>query len=75
MRSFGPYIALHLRYEKDMLAFSGCTYGLSQTESEELAMIRQGLRIYLLHTVLLVFFTTVDITSCSIELCFLLLFL
>jgi len=47
MRSFGPYIALHLRYEKDMLAFSGCTYGLSQTESEELAMIRQGLRIYL----------------------------
>jgi hypothetical protein len=47
MRSFGPYIALHLRYEKDMLAFSGCTYGLSQTESEELAVIRQGLRVYL----------------------------
>ncbi|PWZ18098.1 Uncharacterized protein Zm00014a_040956 [Zea mays] len=45
MRSFGKYIALHLRYEKDMLAFSGCTYGLSRTESEELAMIRQGLRV------------------------------
>jgi len=74
MRSFGPYIALHLRYEKDMLAFSGCTYGLSQTESEELAMIRQGLRIYLFIThCLACFFTTVDITSCSIELCFFIL--
>ena len=80
MRSFGPYIALHLRYEKDMLAFSGCTYGLSQTESEELAMIRQGLRIYLfiylfITHCLACFLTTVDIISCSIELCFLLLFL
>jgi hypothetical protein len=48
MKSFGPYIALHLRYEKDMLAFSGCTYGLSQTESDELTTIRQGLQIYVL---------------------------
>lgn len=62
MRSFGPYIALHLRYEKDMLAFSGCTYGLSQTESEELAVIRQGLRVYL-HCLACIL-TAVDVTSC-----------
>eukprot|EP00249_Psilotum_nudum_P009158 c21743_g1_i2 orf=800-2347(-) len=36
----GRYIALHLRFEPDMLAFSGCYYGGGEKELRELGSIR-----------------------------------
>ncbi|KAL3638954.1 O-fucosyltransferase 16 [Castilleja foliolosa] len=35
------YIALHLRFEPDMLAFSGCYYGGGDKETRDLAKIRR----------------------------------
>ncbi|KAL1541708.1 Rhamnogalacturonan I rhamnosyltransferase 1 [Salvia divinorum] len=40
LRRNGPFLVLHLRYEMDMLAFSGCTQGCNSEEVEELASMR-----------------------------------
>lgn len=40
LRQNGPFLVLHLRYEMDMLAFSGCTQGCNEDEVEELTRMR-----------------------------------
>ncbi|CAA0828315.1 O-fucosyltransferase family protein [Striga hermonthica] len=40
LRQKGPFLVLHLRYEMDMLSFSGCTQGCNSEEVNELTTMR-----------------------------------
>lgn len=42
LRARGPFLVLHLRYEMDMLSFSGCAEGCTKEEAEELTSLRHS---------------------------------
>jgi hypothetical protein len=43
LQARGRFMVLHLRYEKDMLAFSGCTNGCTPEEADDLTRMRWDL--------------------------------
>ena len=40
LQAKGTFLVLHLRYEMDMLAFSGCTHGCTEAEADSLTKLR-----------------------------------
>ncbi|QCD90190.1 GDP-fucose protein O-fucosyltransferase [Vigna unguiculata] len=40
LKEKGPFLSLHLRYEMDMIAFSGCNEGCNKEEIDELTKMR-----------------------------------
>ncbi|OMO72225.1 GDP-fucose protein O-fucosyltransferase [Corchorus olitorius] len=40
LRENGPFVVLHLRYEKDMVSFTGCVEGLTPQEIKEVTEMR-----------------------------------
>lgn len=40
LRAKGPFLVLHLRYEMDMVAFSGCNEGCNEEEIDSLTKMR-----------------------------------